>query len=265
MRLGDSFGAQWEKLILHWVPEARHFPTTPAAMRSLKGCLLEANRDKRGLLSAISLSISGTLVVLVLSMLGSVSGYFAGAVGAVLSLIGLCALRRYCSVLSGIMIRRLWDMGICPVCGYSLQGNRSGVCPECGDLVCVSSRGTGMPCSTARSSFMARTLQKRGMPLTCALLLFVVLGIVGYLLSRRITGTGGPWYSVLWAATVAQAILGWGVSVLCFVAGFAVELAHREGLIAPLLSRLVIHVAVNLAIGSIVLFVLALALGCVVF
>jgi hypothetical protein len=239
---------------LNPLPETRYFPATPEGQRALRECFRKAHRTKAGRLAILLVLLVTVAIIGAPWITRHATGLTAGWIIMIpVGLMGVAALAMYSRAVRPILQRRLLEMGLCPLCGYSLYGNISGTCPECG-LSLGSTQGDQVAYSnTVPPPAPNTSMPEQSVVRLCAVSLFTVLAIGALWFSfRHVNWVGGPKLAPLWGGMVFLSILAWGVGALLMLIGFVLGAAPLENDRSHSFSRLALGVGSRLGLAGFV-------------
>ncbi|MBI4578650.1 MAG: hypothetical protein HY718_03055 [Planctomycetes bacterium] len=180
-------------------------------------------------------------------------------------LLALVGLRIYCGSLRVVLRERLWEMAVCPFCGYRLCGSTSHYRPECGSRApsCTMAVEVDLADESTESDRDTGYDERRAGKIVAACT-FLVSGVLCQWFACyhvRWSGSGSLPYPAIWGGFLFQSMLGWILSVLYFVLGFVVALAAKSAPAAQWVSRGFVASMVYLAGANTVLFGIVMIVG----
>jgi hypothetical protein len=166
-------------------------------------------------------------------------------------LLALAGVRGYARAIRPILQRKLLELGLCPSCGYSLYGNTSASCPECG--LSLDSGDVSRDSYSSRpppAAADAPAFNEHSAAIICTGLLLAALA------------TPLMWLtSTFWGGLALLSVVSWGFAFLLMLTGFGLGLASPESSGAHYLSRLSIRVGIYLGGAGLVSFLIGILAG----
>lgn len=232
----------------HWlVPELCLFPETDRGQQELHECTRVASRVGGARTRWFLILLCSAGLVLALTFQKKIGPLWSCVISWGAGAGGLWALWNYARSLRAALRQGLWNLGLCPSCGYDRRGNPSDLCPECGKAYLPDS--PRIPARPAPSLYQRERTIAKG----CTAGIFIVLGVLGLRASPRMAWPPRSAASC-GEGLVFHAILCFAFAVVCFLLGFMAAFAGHTGSGTGRLSRIAILCGVYLGgLGALVM------------